>query len=524
MALLFQVLILPVALHLNSLGGLEAANPPAEDTSLCPVGWEAVSKRLCNAESLRKLSDGNIHRVAVEEFLASNPGQLQIESTFRALVHELLFIYDALLTQALEKGCLYGHAFALVVSMIRVHLLVLVAGLVQDLCGSLIVCIRKSVQRLLAPLTEAFYLLVGLFASARRERPVVPRKVLSVSPISLNAAAIRRRTREALENLACNTAARESLAKAGLQPEDVSFHAAELNHIQERCQPMRERGNGDWWLAEDGPVSMLAGQRDLRCSDSLRVLGVLLPLPCTVLLLEQILEGASMPLPGALFGACGILCAASVGLLNGGYLAWPARLLTALRILLAILGAAAAEAKSEGYAVLSAALLASIDVRPLSPKRSRGRAQLAAVFVALHVMTLSVQHWAQLENEAEARLAWKALRSGHFCDAKYGNLLGLPIGALAILAVSSRHHLLALVSSVIMIASTALLMHTGRSGLVAAMWWLAASEALSASWQAGPDRTPPPKVQTTKAERKSRDLRIASRQRGSSLPQARGGA
>ena len=29
-------------------------------------------------------------------------------------------------------------------------------------------------------------------------------------------------------------------------------------------------------------------------------------------------EGASMPLPGALFGACGILCAASVGLLNGG--------------------------------------------------------------------------------------------------------------------------------------------------------------------------------------------------------------
>lgn len=46
----------------------------------------------------------------------------------------------------------------------------------------------------------------------------------------------------------------------------------------------------------------------------------------------------------------------------------------------------------------------SEDVRPLSPKRSRGRAQLAAVFVALHVMTLSVQQWAQLENEAEAGL------------------------------------------------------------------------------------------------------------------------
>ena len=41
---------------------------------------------------------------------------------------------------------------------------------------------------------------------------------------------------------------------------------------------------------QDGPVSMLAVQRALRCSDSLRVLGVLLPLPCTVLLLEQILE------------------------------------------------------------------------------------------------------------------------------------------------------------------------------------------------------------------------------------------
>lgn len=114
-----------------------------------------------------------------------------------------------------------------------------------------------------------------------------PSEVLSVSPISLNAAAIRRRTREALENLACNTwlgvgcaaavpqlfavsfqprAARESLAKAGLQPEetprwhqrfvfsrmspfrrinrlrifqDVSFHAAELNHIQERHDDLR---------------------------------------------------------------------------------------------------------------------------------------------------------------------------------------------------------------------------------------------------------------------------------------------
>ena len=34
----------------------------------------------------------------------------------------------------------------------------------------------------------------------------------------------------------------------------------------------------------------LAVQRELRWSDSLRLMGVLLPLPCTVLLLEQILE------------------------------------------------------------------------------------------------------------------------------------------------------------------------------------------------------------------------------------------
>ena len=33
-----EVLILPVALHLNSLGGLDEAAQPAEDTSLCPAG------------------------------------------------------------------------------------------------------------------------------------------------------------------------------------------------------------------------------------------------------------------------------------------------------------------------------------------------------------------------------------------------------------------------------------------------------------------------------------------------------
>eukprot|EP00438_Fugacium_kawagutii_P008131 Skav234372 [mRNA] locus=scaffold2071:97872:99035:+ [translate_table: standard] len=110
---------------------------------------------------------------------------------------------------------------------------------------------------------------------------------------------------------------------------------------------MREKGKEDWWLAEetkscasaalfnsknskfsarlqDGPVAMLAIQRELRWSDVLRLLGVLLPLPCTVLLLEQTLEsqhegeGSSLPVPGAFFGACGIFCAATIGLLGGG--------------------------------------------------------------------------------------------------------------------------------------------------------------------------------------------------------------
>eukprot|EP00434_Breviolum_minutum_P033935 symbB.v1.2.030028.t1/scaffold3341.1/size61037/2 len=499
MALLFQVLILPVALHLNGLGGF-SSDLHTEDTSECPVGWEAVSY-LCNAPSLRKLADSNIHRAAIEEYLAgSSPGQLQLESILRALVHELLFIYDAVLTRAFEKGCLYVHMFALMVSMLRVHLLLLVAGLVQDICISLFFCLRKGLQRLVAPLTEAFCLLAAAFASGRRERPVVPRKVLSVSPISLNASAIRRK---------------EALAKVGLQPEDVSFHAAELNHIQERCHPMRER-QGDWWVAEEHGTA-LAVQRELRWSDSLRLMGVLLPLPCTVLLLEQILENPM--LPGALFGACGIFCAGAMGLLSGGCQAWPARLLTMLQILLATLGAAAVQTKDEGYPVLSAALLASIDLRPLSPTRFRGRSQLAAVFIILHLAALSMQG-ARLENQ-EA-WPWKAFRSGNFCDAKYANLLGLPCGALAVMAVSSRKLWLMLASSVAMMASAALLIHTGRSGLVAAMWWLAACEAVSASWQACPERTAI-KV-TSKAERKSRDLRISSRQRGSSLGARSGGA
>lgn len=142
---------------------------------------------------------------------------------------------------------------------------------------------------------------------------------------------------------------------------------------------------------------------------------------------------------------------------TAGCQAWPARLLTMLQILLATLGAAAVQTKDEGYPVLSAALLASIvlglhmsvealenvesfwctnhgislwqhfpnihpvgtgsfiayhhphwflpqDLRPLSPTRFRGRSQLAAVFIILHLAALSMQG-ARLENQ-EAWQSW----------------------------------------------------------------------------------------------------------------------
>eukprot|EP00435_Cladocopium_sp_Y103_P001040 s2477_g1.t1 len=59
MALLFQVLILPVALHLNSLGGLDAANPPAEGSH---TEWymevDGGGKEGNRANSLQKASPG----------------------------------------------------------------------------------------------------------------------------------------------------------------------------------------------------------------------------------------------------------------------------------------------------------------------------------------------------------------------------------------------------------------------------------------------------------------------------------
>lgn len=537
MALLFQVLILPVALHLNSLGGPENLDLTVEDTSLC-VPEQLTSKRLCDAKLLRSLCDGNVHRDLIEDFLASQTwsplGGQQLESTVRALVSEMLFIYDAAVTRALEKGCIYAHMLALLVSMLRVHILLLAVGLVQDICSSLIFCSRMCLQRLLAPLCEAWGLLDGLCRRVRRERPVVPRKMLSVLPVSVNAAAVRRRTRAALEALATS----EALAKAGLQPEDVSCHAAELNYIQERCHPMREKEKGDWWLAEESLKTSLAVQRPVRCSDLLGILGILLPLPCTVLLAEELLAAQEVAtrLPGALLGLSGLGCAASVGLLSGGPLAWPHRLLLFLQLLLAALGVATASSSTAAtYATFSAALLASVELRRVGsavPWSLRRRQRLSGVFAVAFLAAAALLRWARLEEASEAWLAWKALRSGHFCDAKYGPLLGLPFGALSVLLTCfNGKGRCFLASGVLLAISMVLLMHTGQAGLVAALWWLSFCEAVSVSWHARPEwaaavktrlEEPAQAPMTSGEERKARDTRLAARQRSSSLPRVRG--
>ncbi|CAJ1392974.1 unnamed protein product [Effrenium voratum] len=372
MALLFQVLVLPVALHLNSLGGPDFVDLH-EDVSLCPATWQAAGQRLCNKDALQRIADANIHRQAIEGFLVQPWAFPGLESSTRALASAVITAYDMLVAWALDQGCLYAHGFALLVSALRVHFLILIAGVVQDICGCVLFCVRKTLLRMLAPLTEAFSLMAGLCSRSRRERPVVPRKVLSVAPVPLNASAVRRRTRQALEALAEST---QALAKAGLTPEDMALHAAELHYAQERCHPMRESEHGEWWLPEGVQLEVPR----LRLSDSLRLLGLLLPLPCTVQLLEETLP---IPLQGPLLGACGIFCAAASGLLSEGHQAWPTALLALLRALLAALGA-----WSASYAALSAALLASVDLRRLDHRGRRSRAQLAAVFGAAHVASI----------------------------------------------------------------------------------------------------------------------------------------
>ncbi|CAJ1353490.1 unnamed protein product, partial [Effrenium voratum] len=239
------VLVLPVALHLNSLGGPDFVDLH-EDVSLCPATWQAAGQRLCNKDALQRIADANIHRQAIEGFLVQPWAFPGLESSTRALASAVITAYDMLVAWALDQGCLYAHGFALLVSALRVHFLILIAGVVQDICGCVLFCVRKTLLRMLAPLTEAFSLMAGLCSRSRRERPVVPRKVLSVAPVPLNASAVRRRTRQALEALAEST---QALAKAGLTPEDDNENRVRFRFAIS-CGFGIDSGTGAWPLQD----------------------------------------------------------------------------------------------------------------------------------------------------------------------------------------------------------------------------------------------------------------------------------
>jgi len=569
MALLFQVVALPVALHFASLSDLagprvgraeireacrqllpeqcpqtdaEAAKQCKEfltvckrlakttkpclqpfshqDTEICQAAMalaqaatmatsankalQEACAGLCHKASLRELVDSSIHLKVLKDLQQGHyvmpkivEGRLE---PARAYLDNVLDVYEAAVETALGRGCWFAHGFALLASIARVQLILLLVGLVQDLCSCLVWCLRKAVLRLLQPALELMGCAVGAFNAWRLpDRLLEPSAVmvLPAEPAPMLSSTVRRRTRLALQDMASNVEAR-TLARMGLKPLDVQRHAAELDHIQSKCFPMRAESDG-WWLAREGvatesaevEAAALSIAPGLNMYDCIRFAGVLLPLPSVVLLVEHCQGSLLAPIQlPVIIGAFGLCCTGISGLLENQPQRWHPVLVQLLSAAAAILGAACAMMDCE-HVVLSTALLASVNVHASSHVAGqRGRALLASSFAAFHLLGAACKagHGSldgSLGSVSLAELDWAFLSEkllqtqaslGYLASATSILLLrGLPQSKRPTAAT-----LMTAASLVLMTSAVALLLSSSTSGLAVALWWLVSCEVLAA--------------------------------------------
>eukprot|EP00931_Biecheleriopsis_adriatica_P122280 TRINITY_DN97283_c0_g1_i1.p1 TRINITY_DN97283_c0_g1~~TRINITY_DN97283_c0_g1_i1.p1 ORF type:complete len:607 (-),score=134.44 TRINITY_DN97283_c0_g1_i1:30-1850(-) len=464
-----------------------------------------ASAGLCDAETLRKLADDSIHRNTLEDFAngrwrllpLSHKGKLQpLESVARSWLRQLLEAHSAATEELLARGCCFAHGFALLSSMLRVQLIILAVGLLQDLISCIVFCMRKMLSRCLLPFSEAFSCALSCCPRRRlSDAAPLPDTMLRAAPLPDLSGTVRQRTRAALEALAAALeveGARSSLAGAAFRPEDIRRHAAELNFIQERCVPMRApmlhgSRQGAWWLAGEGAaaepaeaeaIALAAVPRRLGLFDLARFCGVLLPLPCTVILAEQAVDEECLP---KVLGLAGLSCAGLAGLLERQPQRWHPSLLHLLAMACAGLGGMCALLECE-HVVLSAAILASLDLRSASQTKCRcKRVQLSASFAVGHLLVAAMTAPDWPSDFWEVLLSF--LQGGPFCSAALGLLTAT--AALFLLRALPRIFQQTLSAACLMLAcfllpcALALLLQRRQFGIVAALWWITAWEALA---------------------------------------------
>lgn len=489
--------------------------------------FQAVETSFCHKETLREIADSGVYLEFLKElrYLEVLPqgvdGELHsFEASAKAGLSWLILAYETTRDKALQGPCWCGHVFVLALSMIRVQAMLLAAGLIRDALTCLAWCVAKTLRRCLEPLAGVICCITStcsfLFRCGRRPqmRPPAPMTLLRAEPVSQLPWTVRQRTRAALEALARsaeapNSADRKTLARLGLQPADMRHHAAELSHIQENCFPMRDlHTEGAWWLAADDvttkfaeteSVVLAAWPRQLCIFDAIRFCGVLLPLPCSNLFAERCREEwllpAEMPV---LFSVVGVCCACFSGLFQMQPQHWHPSILRQLSHSCVALGIGCATFDCD-LAVLSAALLASVDLRTTNAKPdSRGRVLLSSSFAVGHVLgsmfeSIEAPSWTFVSDvfDGNFELAFDSLsKLTHAEPAPQvyttGSFLACALSLLLLRQLPRLRRLMAIVActcsaSLLLLGALAVLMPSGEAGIVMALWWLAVCECMSAA-------------------------------------------
>eukprot|EP00933_Yihiella_yeosuensis_P018887 TRINITY_DN15391_c1_g2_i1.p1 TRINITY_DN15391_c1_g2~~TRINITY_DN15391_c1_g2_i1.p1 ORF type:complete len:611 (-),score=84.30 TRINITY_DN15391_c1_g2_i1:156-1904(-) len=520
------------------------------ETALLPgsIHLQAAFSGVCDRNALRYLADSSIHRTTLEDLAnselrffpdGSSVFAHHVEAAARSVLVQLLSAYDSARDHVLEHSSCWGaHGFALMLAVLRVHAILLIVGLLQDLVSCIVYLLSRTLSRILQPFGEVIGGIAGFLGiwwphSFQQEEPPSEVSHIWASQSAPLCSSVRQRTREALEALANSVEAQQwalrrksslrrrmssewrAMTRIGLEPQDMRRHAAELEHIQERCVPMRDTRSGqDWWLAGDGVIAeiaeteasvLVAWPRRLRLSDLLRLCGVLVPLPASILLAERISGSHEI---AQMIGFCGLCCTAFAGLLERRPQRWHPALLRLLALSCCALGLACALFECN-FVVLSAALLASVHFISTNGKSAGRRALPSSSFSVGHLVGSAVSTFGHpsltslstmLLSIQTGKLDIDFFRSQFIPrdelpeerSARLRTTLGLLVGAVSILllrvlrkaSILPRTTLMCLIVSLgflSLAAALLVLMPNGVLGLPFALWWLSACEVAGAA-------------------------------------------